>query len=109
MTKHITQEQRDSKNAKLRASRAAAKAAAKAAATAACFIPIPILRKRTAAIKVTRKPGSGGARSNSGKQVAASDVMIVKSFRCTPSQGHKFDALGAGEWARARIDAGTVK
>lgn len=42
-------------------------------------------------------------------KVANPDAMVVCSFRCTRAQKAKFDKLGAGEWARARIDAAQRK
>jgi len=121
----LTQEQRDRKNANLRAARAAAKAREDAGMlpvqTATVKKPTPAKKAKTPVRRVPaqvpppvasptaharpRKPGSGGARSNSGKQVAAGDIMVVIAFRGTPAQKKKMEALGGGAWVRQRIDA----
>lgn len=41
--------------------------------------------------------------------VEESDAKVVVSFRGTKEQKEKFDRLGGGKWARARIDAATLK
>lgn len=108
MSKQLTQEQRDRKNEKLRLARAAAKAAPVAAVpvqVAASGKPAPAKKAAPA-----RKVGSGGgARAGAGKPLADKDKMVVISFRGTPAQKKKFAKLGGGEWARARVEAGTVK
>lgn len=105
----LTQEQRDRKNENLRAARAAAKAnqAAGLLPVKAATVKKPAPAKKAAPTPV-RKVGSGGARSNSGKQVAAADVMVVIAFRGTKAQKRKMEALGGGAWVRARIDAATA-
>lgn len=116
MSKQLTQEQRDRKNEKLRLARAAAKAAPVAAVpvqVAASGKPTPAKKKPAAVpakkVAPARKVGSGGARAGAGKPLADKDKMVVISFRGTPAQKKKFAKLGGGEWARARVEAGTVK
>lgn len=55
-------------------------------------------------------PQPARKRAKAGEpKVANPDAMVVCSFRCTRAQKAKFDKLGAGEWARARIDAAQRK
>lgn len=96
--RELTQAQRDQKNERLRLARAAAKK------VSPIPVGIPVLPP------AARKPGSGGARPNTGFQkLPIEDKMVIISFRGTPAQKKKFAKLGGGAWVRARIDAGTVK
>jgi len=117
--KELTQAQRDQKNERLRAARAlrkqgkAAVAVVKAKpATSVPPVVTPMYHKPALKVpaKPPRKPGSGGARPNTGfakKPVA--EKMVMLSARVYPHQLEKFGKLGGGEWLRTRIDAGTVK
>jgi len=110
--KELTQEQRDQKNARLRVARAAAKQGG-GIAVVAKRKPVKTVTTNAAPVKVGpsgRKVGSGGARPNTGFQkLPVADKMVIISFRGLPAQKKKFAKLGGGAWARARIDAGTVK
>lgn len=66
-------------------------------------------KKQAATKKPAAKKGHGGARKGSGAKPVNGEAMEVIAFRGTPAQKAKFAKLGGGEWARARIDAATVK
>lgn len=71
----------------------------------------PVTHVAAKSVPVKKQAVKPAAQPKARKPAATveSDAMVVVSFRGTIAQRDKLQRLGGGEWARARIDAATVR
>lgn len=105
----MTPEQRARKNQADKDRRARIKA--QQAANVSPTPPAPVAHVAAKSVPVKKQAVKPAAQPKARKAAAAveGDAMVVVSFRGTVAQRDKLQRLGGGEWARARIDAATVR
>lgn len=104
----MTPEQRATKNLRDRERRERIKLAAQGISK-----PVPVTPTAAKSVPVARQAVKPAAAPKAKRvpelRQDGDERMIVISFRGTQAQKDKLQRLGGGEWARARIDAATVK
>jgi hypothetical protein len=106
----MTPEQRARKIQADRDRRARIKAEKAANVSPVASLPVTHVAAKSVPVKKQAVKPAAQPKARKAPAVAAGDEpMVVVSFRGTVAQRDKLQRLGGGEWARARIDAATVR